>query len=82
MRRFGLILVRYSLRAVRSLLSEQQLSIATLSQALPERLIEQTTPSSNPQSLELLTCVLAAVIAACIDQPTTRRENRSMTADR
>jgi hypothetical protein len=37
--------VRYVLRAVRSVLSEEKkLSIAALSQTLPERLIEQTTP--------------------------------------
>jgi hypothetical protein len=36
--------VRYSLRAVRSVLSdEKKLSIAALSQTLPNRLIEQTT---------------------------------------
>ena len=41
------ILVRYVLRAVRSVLSdEKKLSIAALSQTLPERLIEQTTPLS------------------------------------
>jgi hypothetical protein len=38
-------LVEYNLRAVRSVLSEEKkLSIAALSQTLPERLIEQTTP--------------------------------------
>jgi hypothetical protein len=36
---------RYTLRAVRSIFSEEKkLSIAALSQTLPERLIEQTTP--------------------------------------
>src|SRR4030081_3037856 len=41
-------LVRYILRAVRSVLSdEKKLSIAALSHTLPERLIEQTTPLST-----------------------------------
>ena len=41
----GLIPRRYILRAVRSVFSEEKkLSIAALSQTLPERLIEQTTP--------------------------------------
>jgi hypothetical protein len=40
---------------------EKKLSIAALSQTLPERLIEQTTPDRN-QPLELLTGVLATAI--------------------
>ena len=39
--------VRYVLRPVRSVFNdEKKLSIAALSQTLPERLIEQTTPLS------------------------------------
>jgi hypothetical protein len=38
-------LVRYILRAVRSVFNdEKKFSIAALSQTLPDRLIEQTTP--------------------------------------
>jgi hypothetical protein len=42
------------LRAVRSVFSdEKKLSIAALSQTLPDRLIEQVTPLSAHQPLEL-----------------------------
>jgi len=41
----GRVRVRYVLRAFRSVFSEERkLSIAALSQTLPERFIEQTTP--------------------------------------
>src|SRR4029079_16068694 len=101
-------LVRYVLRAVRSVFSdEKKLSIAALSQTLPDRLIEQTTPLSAisrwncsleywlPRSewcssasglprrqiaITRASVTSCAVIAALIDQPTTRRENRSTTA--
>src|SRR5439155_21932871 len=54
--------VRYVLRAVRSVFNdEKKLSIAALSQTLPERLIEQTTPIGH-QLLELLAGVLAATV--------------------
>jgi hypothetical protein len=43
------------LRAVRSVFSvEKELSIAALSKTLPDRLIEQVTPSSAHQPLELV----------------------------
>src|SRR5258705_9815047 len=53
--------VRYVLLPVRSVLSdEKKLSIAALSQTLPDRLIEQTTPVVSHQPLELLAGVLAS----------------------
>ena len=85
---------------------EKQLSIAALSQTLPDRLIEQVTPLS---AISRWNCSLVywlpwsewcssasgfpcrqiaiirasvtswAVMVSLIDQPTTRRENRSMT---
>jgi hypothetical protein len=55
--------VRYVLRAVRSVFSvEKELSIAALSKTLPDRLIEQVTPSSAHQPLEMFAGVLAALI--------------------
>src|SRR5438067_13512783 len=57
--------VRYVLRAVGSVFSEEKkLSIAALSQTLPERLIEQTTPWSaiNRWNCSLVSGVLTAAI--------------------
>jgi len=96
------------LRATRSTFSEEKkLSIAALSQTLPERLRLHVTPCSPisrwkaslvywlPRSewcssslgrprrqiaITSASVTSSAVIAALIDQPTTRRENRSMTA--
>ena len=86
---------------------EKKLSIAALSQTLPDRLIEQLMPCSAirrwngslvywlPRSEWCITAsglprrhtaiirasaTNCAVIVALIDQPTTRRENRSTTA--
>jgi hypothetical protein len=51
------------LLAVRSVFSaEKELSIVALSQTLPERLIEQVTPFSAHQPLELFAGILAAPI--------------------
>ena len=68
--------MRYSLRAVRSVLSdEKKLSIAALSQTLPDRLIEQTTrhglwaPKSTPA--DEIAKLNAAVVEALAD-PTVR----------
>ena len=48
---------------MRSVLSdEKKLSIAALSQTLPDRLIEQVTPMIGHQPLELLAGVLAAAV--------------------
>jgi hypothetical protein len=97
------------LAAVRSVFSdEKKLSIAALSQTLPDRLMLQTMPLSaisrwncslvywlpwsewcsnsfglprRQTAISRASATNWAVMPALIDQPTTRRENKSMTAD-